>query len=190
MVNNAPLITISGPPASGTSTLSENIANTLDFEVVNGGDMFRRVAKDRGLSLQELVQLSEEDESIDKEIDDRLKQVIDSHLSGEREPDGTGLIVESRLAGWHAEGRADLSIYLDAPVKVRASRVEDRDETVEDLKEREKSDAKRYLEYYNIDITDKSIYDLVLDTSSLSIKEMTQQVLQEMEDELNIPLEL
>lgn len=182
MVKKSLLITISGPPASGTSTLSENLADSLNFEIVNGGDMFRQVAKDRDLTLQELVELSETDESIDKEIDSRLKDVIDAHVNGERKPDGEGLIVESRLAGWHAKDNADLKVYLEAPLEVRAKRLNDRDETVEELKEREKSDMKRYFDYYNIDINDKSIYDLVLDTHKLSIEQMTSKVIRNLKE--------
>lgn len=182
MEQKHPIVTISGPPASGTSTLSGNIAQSLNFEVVNGGDIFRRVASDKGLTLAELSELSEEDDSIDKEIDDRLEDIIEAHISGEREPDGDGLIVESRLAGWHADGRADLSIYLDAPVEVRAQRISDRDETVEELKMREESEAKRYIEYYGIDMHDLSIYDIVIDTDDVSVPAMTEQVIAELKD--------
>lgn len=186
MEQKYPLVTISGPPASGTSTLSENIAQSLNFEVVNGGDIFRNIAEEKGLTLSELSELSEEDDSIDKEIDNRLKDTIQDHLSGERKPDGDGLIVESRLAGWHADGRADLSIYLDAPAEVRAQRISDRDETVDELKRREESEAKRYMDYYGIDIHDLSIYDMVIDTNDVSIPAMTERVISTLKRETEL----
>lgn len=177
-----PLVTISGPPASGTSTLSQNIAESLGFEVVNGGDIFRSIASEKGLTLTELSELSEEDDSIDKEIDNRLEQIIEDHLSGDRETDGEGLIVESRLAGWHAENQADLSVYLTASVEVRANRISDRDESVEELRVREESEAKRYREYYDIDIHDLSVYDLVINTENISSSTMTKMVILGLED--------
>lgn len=186
MEQTLPLVTISGPPASGTSTLSTNIAKSLDFEVVNGGDIFRKIASEKDLTLTELSELSEKDDSIDKEIDERLKEVIDSHLSNERETDGDGLIVESRLAGWHSEGRADLSIYLDAPPEVRAERISDRDETVEELKQREESEAKRYMDHYGIDMHDLSIYDIVIDTHDVSVPAMTERVISELKDQTEL----
>jgi cytidylate kinase len=177
MESTKPLITISGPPAAGTSTLSDALESELGFEHVNGGDIFRSLANEKDLSLAELTELSEEDESIDKEVDSRLKRTIEKHLSGEREPNGDGLIVESRLAAWHAEGRADLSIHLYAPTEVRAERIEGRDETVDELEARQKSEAERYEEYYDIDITDKSVYDLEINTNKLDEKQMVEKVI-------------
>lgn len=178
--STTPLVTISGPPASGTSTLTQNLAEELNYEVINGGDIFRRIAEERGLTLAELTELSEEDDSIDKELDNRLEQIITDHVNGEREPDGEGLIVESRLAGWHADGRADLSVHLHAPIEVRAERIDKREESVEELAERERSEAKRYNEYYGIDISDMSAYDVVIDTSKSSIDNTFETVLQEL----------
>jgi len=177
VTNTTPLVTISGPPASGTSTLTQNLAEELDFEVINGGDIFRRIASERNLTLAELTELSEEDDSIDKELDERLEQIINAHMAGERTPDGDGLIVESRLAGWHANGNADLSVYLHAPIKIRAERIDKREESVEELAEREKSEAKRYKQYYGIDISDLSIYDVTIDTSQSSIDNTFETVL-------------
>lgn len=171
-----PLVTISGPPASGTSTLSERLAEELNYEIINGGDIFRRMAEERGLTLSELTELSEEDDSIDKELDARLEDIIDAHVEGERTPDGEGLIIESRLAAFHADGRADLSVHLHAPLDVRVARIDGRNETVDDLARREQSEAERYKEYYGIDITDRSVYDVIIDTSETSEDVMVEQV--------------
>lgn len=168
MENNRPLITLSGPPASGTTTLGKMLAEEFHFEVLNGGKVFRQMAADRELQLSEFTELAEDDSEIDKELDQRLKDEIDSHLEDRRGLDGEGLIVESRLAGWHADGRADLSIWLNAPAKLRAGRLSERTETPSELRQREESDAIRYERYYGIDITDLSIYDLVVDTGTLS----------------------
>lgn len=178
--SKSPLITVSGPPASGTTTLAEALSDELGFEIISGGDIFRRVAAERGLSLSELTRLSEEDDSIDKELDNRLKQIINDHLSGNREPDGEGLIVESRLAGWHAEGEADVAVYLDAPVHVRLERLDGRDETVDEFREREQSEARRYKDYYGIDVEDTSIYDVTIDTAKNSEDEMVRTVIQKL----------
>lgn len=176
-----PLITVSGPPAAGTSTLTKQLARDLEFEVINGGDIFRRIADERDLTLAELTRLSEEDDSIDKELDARLEQIIEDHVEGRREPAGCGLIVESRLAGWHADGRATLAVFLDAPRPVRVERIDSREETVAELAEREQSEAKRYKEYYGIDISDMSIYDLVLNTGDMTPEEVTTEVKDELD---------
>lgn len=181
-----PLVTISGPPAAGTTTLSTALEESLDFELINGGDIFRRIAVERDLTLDEMNELAKNDDSIDKELDARLQEIIVDHLNGEREPDGNGLIVESRLAGWHADGRADVSVYLHAPLEVRVERIDSRDETVEELARREQNEAERYKDYYGIDVTDTSVYDIIIDTSSVCEEEMVDTVTDEIADQIQL----
>lgn len=156
------LITISGPPAVGTSSLAQALSERIDAEVISGGDIFRIMADERSISISELSQVAESDPSIDKELDDRIRQIIEDHSNGEY-TDGN-LIVDSRLSAWHAEDVADLKICLKAPLSTRASRIQDRVEDEDELKERHESEKKRYMDYYGIDIEDISIYDLVIDT--------------------------
>lgn len=178
MSDITPLITISGPPAAGTSSVATRIATELELEYINGGDIFRSMASERGLTLSELTELSEEDDSIDKELDNRLKQIIESHLSGERSPDGSGLLIESRLAGCHADGQADVSVYITANPEVRYERTEGREETLEEMKRREQSEKDRYREYYGYDMEDPSVYDLYIDTSnSIGVEATVQSIL-------------
>jgi cytidylate kinase len=79
-------------------------------------------------------------------------------------------VLESRLAGWLAGDYADFRLWLDAPLEVRAERIADRedresDQAKHDTRARENSEAKRYREYYDIDIADLSIYDISVNTA-------------------------
>jgi len=159
------LITVSGPAGVGKSTLAEGLADALGYDHVSGGDIFRELADERGVSLVEFNRLAEEDEQIDLDLDRRLRQIAE-----ERED----LVVESRLAGWMAGDHADLKLWLDAPLSVRAARIADRedksvDEAREETKARAGSEAMRYEEYYGIDIDDLAIYDLTVNTARWSI---------------------
>ena len=112
-------------------------------------------------TLAEFGRVAEEDPEIDREIDERQTEIA-------RENDD--IVLEGRLSGWMAED-ADMRVWLDAPVDVRAERVAEREEqTVEEarveIEEREASESKRYQEIHGIDIDDLSIYDLVVDTST------------------------
>ena len=158
------LITISGPAGSGKSTVASGLAETLGYEHVSGGDIFRDLADERGLTPLELNRLAEEEESIDRDLDRRQRE-----LAATRED----LVLESRLAGWMAGDHADFRVWLDAPLDVRVARIADRedkppenarDETVK----RAASEALRYEEYYNIDIERFDIYDLSLNTARFS----------------------
>lgn len=155
------LLTVSGPPGSGKSTAAAGLAETLDYEHVSGGDVFRELAAERGLSLSAFNALAEEDDAIDRDLDRRLRDLATSRED---------LVLESRLAGWMAGEHADLRVWLNAPIEIRAARIAEREEkSVEQAKEetlvRAESEAQRYEEYYGIDITDLSIYDIAINTA-------------------------
>lgn len=155
------LITMSGPPGSGTSTAAAELADRLDLEHVSGGDIFRDLAAERGMTVESFNELAESNDRIDRELDERLRR---------RAIDDDDLVLESRLAGWMAGDHATLRFWLDAPVQVRAARIADREgwstaEAEERTATREESERRRYAEYYGIDFADLGIYDLALNTA-------------------------
>jgi cytidylate kinase len=155
------LITVSGPPGSGKSTTAGGLADAFGLDHVSGGDIFRSLADERDMSLAEFNALAEEDDQVDRDLDRRLYDIARDH---------DDLVLESRLAGWLAGDEADLRLWLDAPVAVRAERIADReDKSVEQARRettaREDSEAGRYRTYYDIDIRDLSIYDIALNTA-------------------------
>ncbi|MFC7227602.1 AAA family ATPase [Salinirubellus salinus] len=157
------LVTISGPAGSGKSTAAAALATALGYDHVSGGDIFRELAADRGLTPLELNQEAETDESIDLDLDRRLRTTA---------AENDDLVLESRLAGWMAGEHADFRIWLDAPLEIRARRISEREEKSvdvarEETRARAESEATRYEAYYGIDIEDLSIYDLVLNTARL-----------------------
>jgi cytidylate kinase len=155
------LITVSGPAGSGKSTLAARLAERLGYEHVSGGDIFRDIAAERDLTPLELNRRAEEDDSIDRALDRRLRSTA-------RENDD--LVLESRLAGWMAGEYADLRVWLTAPLGVRAARIAEREDKPteqarSETEARSESEALRYRRYYGIDIDDLTIYDLVLNTA-------------------------
>ena len=69
------LITVSGPAGSGKSTLAESLADALSYEHVSGGDIFRSLAEERGMTPLELNKLAEDEDSIDRDLDRRLRTI-------------------------------------------------------------------------------------------------------------------
>jgi cytidylate kinase len=163
------LLTVSGPAGSGKSTTAAALAEAFDLEHVSGGDIFRELAAERGLTPVEFNELAEEDDQIDRDLDRRLYDVA---------RDRDDLVLESRLAGWLAGDAADFRFWLDAPIDVRAARIADREnKSVERAREetlrRERSEKTRYSTYYAIPIDDLSIYDLVLNTARWGPEEVS-----------------
>lgn len=153
------IVTISGPPGSGKSTLSEKVARHFDLELVASGDVFRAMAAEHGVDLEEFGHIAEADPAIDKEIDSR--QVDMSRT-------GRDFLFEGRLSGWLID--ADLKIMLKTDMEVRARRISEREgipieQAQHETRARQESEAKRYREYYDIDIADLTPYDLVLESS-------------------------
>lgn len=152
-------ITVSGPPGSGTTTLARLIAEKHRFELVSAGEMFRDLAKERGLSVAEFGELAEKDITIDALIDVRQKEAAKAR---------DNIVVEGRLSGWMVED-ADLRIWLNAPIACRAKRIATRDGmdeyTARELTlQREESERTRYRSYYKIEIDDLSPYHLTMNS--------------------------
>jgi cytidylate kinase len=147
------------------------LADELHMNYYSVGSLMRDLAQSKGISLLEVSKLAESGPGIDKELDERQKEIA---CKG-------NCIIDSRL-GAHIL-KPDFSIWLDAPIEVQAKRISSRDgveesEARERISKREASERKRYSDYYGIDLGDKSVYNLVLDTGDLSKKEMIEKSLQ------------
>lgn len=153
------LITVSGLPGSGTTTVSNLLARHYGMEMISAGEVFRTLAKERGVTLAEFGELAENDDSIDLQIDQRQQEIAATR---------DNIILEGRLAG-HMAPHA-LKVWIKAPVEVRVQRIVGRestsfDQAMKETLEREASEALRYREIHGIDISDLSAYDLVIDSS-------------------------
>ena len=169
-------ITISGPPGSGKTTACSKLSEKLGLQAVVFGKIFRELAAEKNLSLVELGAIAEQDPSIDKMIDSRILEIAKANEN---------IILESRLSAYMC-ARNDipaLKIYIDVSPEVRMSRIGVREgETVEEAcaktVDRQKSEAKRYKMYYDIDIEDKSVYDLVINTDNLDPDQVVEKILE------------
>ena len=154
------VLAISGLHGSGKSTYARAMAKAYGLKVVSAGQFFRRIAKERGMTLEQLTAEASKDPSIDKLIDDMTKQ----------EAEKGNAILDGQLSGRMAQEKADIKIFLTAPDSVRFERIASRDRIhVEDAKKqtlmREAAQRERFIRYYGIDPSDLSTYDLVFDTS-------------------------
>jgi len=161
-------ITVSGLPGSGTTSLSRYLAERHGFSMISAGEVFRQLAQEHNMELAEFGRLAERDPSFDKLIDKRQKEI-----AGERD----NIIVEGRLSGWMV-AEAELKIWLFAPISCRIKRIVFRDHVVDEATaervtlERERSEAGRYKSYYDIDIGDLSIYQIILNSEHWDVESL------------------
>jgi cytidylate kinase len=132
----------------------------MDCPYVSGGDIFRELAEEKGISLHQHIAEADTSADIDRELDERLQSMAEKWGESDKP-----FILESRLAGWLAADHADLRLWLDAPDEVRVDRIDSRVETEAEMRVREVSEAGRYESYYDIDVGDREFYDLLLNTA-------------------------
>ncbi len=174
MAGDLQIMTISGLPGSGTTTLCRELGARLQWDLMNTGDVFRQMAEQMGISLQELGRRAESNDEIDRELDKRM-------IDGARE--SNRVILEGRITGWMTlrHQLAAHRVWVDAPREVRARRVADREEkeldlAIREMLAREQSEATRYASIYQIDLTDLSIYHQVIDSGRYSPAECADQI--------------
>ncbi len=165
------IITVAGSHGAGKSTYAAHLAKQLGLRHVSAGTLFRKLAEEKGLSLEQLGEKALKDPSIDRTIDERTM------LEAER----GDVVIDGQLASWVLKDKSDLRIFLTAPDDVRIERIAKRDKV--DVREarrqtlsRERVQVERYRVHYGFNVEDRTIYHLVLDTSIGSI-ESIQKVL-------------
>jgi len=142
---------------SGKSTLCRGLADRFDMSYISAGKVMREMAGCKGMSLQEFSAYAEEHPEIDREIDDEQKKKASGNC-----------VVDGRLAAYFID-KADLRVWLTAPIEDRAERIASREgiganEARNGIIERERSERKRYKMIYDIDLDRLSVYDLVINT--------------------------
>lgn len=157
------IITIGGSIGSGKTTLAGEISKRFNLEHISTGEIMRGMAKEKRMSLLEFSRYAESNPEIDREIDQRQKNLAKDNC-----------VVDGRLSAYFLP--AELKVWLDAPLEVRVDRVAKRDNVSEkearkEILEREQSEKKRYREIYDIDLDDMEIYDLIINNEKFSIKD-------------------
>ncbi len=160
-------ICISGYAGSGKTTIANALSLKTNIPVLN--ITFKDLAKEHGTSLEELQKLAEHDRAIDKKLD----ELIISEASKMK-----NVIVSTWLAPWTIKD-ADIKVFLEASISTRAARVAKRDkfaleEALQHVRERDSQNIQRYKRYYAINIEDKSIFDIIINTDKVTIEEAVE----------------
>ncbi len=181
------IVTISGSPGSGKSSVAKLLVQQLGYERVYAGGIMREMARERGLRLEQFMEYLARDTTLEKEIDAKVRD-----RAYELERAGKDVVVEGRVQ-YHLIPDS-IKIYIKVDAREGARRIlndlkdtsasMDRNQkivsTIEEMvrlnMRREETDARRYKTLYGIDHRDEKQYDFVLDTTKLTIKEGVKKV--------------
>ncbi len=139
---------------------------------MSAGELFRKLANEKKLSLEEFGLLALGDPSIDRLVDEETM----------KEAEKGDVVVDGLLAGWVLKEAADLRIYLTTDEQVRLARVAERDhvsseEARKQTIHREEVQRERYMKHYGLRVEDRSIYHLIIDTGLLSLDDTAKILL-------------
>ena len=166
------IITLSGRPGSGKSSVGRALAKKLGYKFYSAGDARRACAREKNLTLAELNKQAEKDPSSDFLVDDYMKQMA------EKEDD---FVIDAWLGFFFFP--QSIKIFFDAEPKIRAKRIYERadfEEHSENLKQalqmmqtKEECSLERYRKLYGLDNAfDPNHFDLVVDTTNTTVEQI------------------
>ena len=172
------IITISGKAGSGKSTIAKMLAKKLSYSHHSIGDLQRDIARELGLTIEELGELEKKDDKYDRMLDEKQKNM------GKEEDD---FVIDGRLSS-HFIPKAYkifLDVDLDEAIKRRLGQdrdtenFDDSNEAKRSILKREKTNQERWIEYYKYDFLDMDNYDLIINTNNLTPNEILEKILEE-----------
>ncbi len=169
------IISISGTPGSGKSTVAEYIAKKLGMRFYSVGEMARKIAAKKRIRIDKLSELAIKNKQIDIEIDR-----VHEKLKGK-----DNFVIDSRIAFMFFPFSLKIFVYCKPEVAAerifKAKRKTEKTKTLKDvlkeIKKRERLDVKRYKNLYGVNFEDKSNYDMIFDTSNMDKDKMLKQII-------------
>jgi CMP/dCMP kinase len=175
------ILTFCGKPGSGKNSVANLLSEKLKMKMYVAGDMMRDIARKKGMDIDEFGKLCEKDASYDKMLDEYIEEL------GEKKDN---FIMVSRTAFYFIPRSVKifLEVNLDEAARRRFNETKKNrekrnereyrkiDDVKKEIKERMQSETKRYKKYYKIDCYDLSNYDLIIDTSKISIEQVAEKI--------------
>ncbi len=174
------IITISGMPGSGKSTVAKELARRLGYRYYSTGMAQRAIADQHNLTTLELNQLADTDPSIDQELDGVFQNIT--------QVPNQSFVIDARMAFFFLPG--SIKIKLDVDLKIAGERIfsdtsrtgerqyASVDEVIDDILKRRKSEVERFKRVYHVDIDNNENFDCIIDTSYKSVDDICSFIIQ------------
>lgn len=179
-------ITITGNLGSGKSSIGK-VLKEKGYEIVSTGNIFRELAMEKGLSVEEFNKQVNEatrrgDRSVDQMIDDTTARIgrerdnimFDSRLAWNFVPDSFKVFVITDI------DEASRRVFNDS-VRANSESYESQEACKKALVHRQEMESVRFKEIYEIDYYDMSNYNLVIESTNAAPAEIAAEILEKLE---------
>ena len=171
------IITISGKQGAGKTLIAEKLSKIFGYDHLSIGTLRGEMAQEKGMTIDEFNQIGEKEGWIHKKADEKTIEVGKTR---------DNFIMEGWIA--HHFIPHAYKIFLDVDPEIGATRIfkdqrpdeahcETLKQTKKMLEKRLEITRKQFRKYYDIDFIDSSDYDLVIDTSNLTPKQVTEKII-------------
>ncbi len=174
------IVTIGGRSGAGKTSAGRALAKKLGYKFYSMGDLRGKMALERGLTIDELNELGKKEIWTDKEVDEFQAKI------GKTE---NNFVIEGWLSFYFIPN--SFKVFLEVDPRVGAKRIfknqrpdEPKQKTVlgvlRMIKKRMTESQKRYKKYYQVDCFDTKCYDLIIDTTNLTINQVVNKIISEL----------
>jgi cytidylate kinase len=167
-----PVITISGLPGSGKTTTAKRVAEELKINYWSPGSYHRKMADERGITLQEYFRNSSKEENI--KLDSKQCELAKIG----------NFVLDGRYSGLvcYRNNIRSLRIWLDAPKEIRTLRIGQRDKTpigsaMVEITQRENDEVAKAQAMYGLDFRNAEYYSLNINSKILRPEAVVENIL-------------
>ena len=174
------IITITGETGSGVSTVTNKLADVLVYRKFSAGSIFRTLARQYDMTVDDLNDFARNNGVVDREIDTLIR----------RNGEGSEIVLDARLGYYWIHD--SFSVYLKVDPDIAAHRIyedisngrryEDGATTINQvimgIQKQAQSTQERYFRDYGIDVSNINMFDLVINSDDKSPDEIVTMIKQ------------
>ena len=165
-INKKSIVTITGESGSGVSTVTEKLAQALEYRKFSAGGFFRNLAQQYDMSVEGLNEYTTSHRVIDQEIDTLIRRL------GE----GSEIVLDARLGFYWIHDSFKVYLTVDRDIAgrrtyddiIKGSRKGEKALTILEATTKNQaqweSAMERYFRNYGIDISNTNSFDLIINT--------------------------